>query len=98
MPNLDCNSDCARAKIVLKLRALGCEAKILVEISVRRRGVREYSVERARRMSFLARVEVVLFVLEFVSESVLDAGDDEEERRRCRGGDSFVSSGEGSRC
>jgi len=49
-------------------------------------------------MSFLARVEVVLFVLGFVSESVLDAEDDEEERRRRRGGDSFVSSGEGSRC
>ena len=45
--------------MVLKLRVLGCEAKILVEMSVRRRGAREYSVERARRMSFLARVEVV---------------------------------------
>jgi hypothetical protein len=84
--------------MVLKLRPLGCEAKILVEISVRRRGVREYSVERARRMSFLARVEVALFVLGFVSESVLDAEDDEEERRRRRGRDSFASSGEGSRC
>ena len=84
--------------MVLKLRVLGCEAKILVEMSVRRRGVREYSVERARRMSFLARVEVVLFALGFVSESVLDAEDDEEERRRRRGGDSFESSSEGSRC
>jgi hypothetical protein len=84
--------------MVLKLRVLGCEAKILAEMSVRRRGVREYSVERARRMSFLARAAVVLFVLTFVSESVLDAEDDEEERRRRRGGDSFVSSGEGSRC
>jgi hypothetical protein len=62
MPNLDCNSDWARAKMALKLRVLGCEAKILLLISVRRRRVREYSVERARRMSFFASVVVVLLV------------------------------------
>jgi hypothetical protein len=84
--------------MVLKLRLLGCDVKILVEMSVRRRGAREYSVERARRMSFLARVEIVLFALGFISASVLDAEDDEEERRRRRGGDSFESSGDGSRC
>jgi hypothetical protein len=48
--------------MALKLRVLGWEAKILLLMSVRRRGVREYSVERARRMSFFARVAVVLLV------------------------------------
>lgn len=101
MPNLDWSSDCAKAKICLKLRFDGVEARTLVEMSVRRRGVRAYSVERARRMSFLAKVVVeeaeMLFV--WVSEETEAAGEDEEERRRRRGGEASLElSSEGSRC
>jgi hypothetical protein len=85
--------------MVLKLR-VGWEPKTLVLMSVRRRGVREYSVERARRMSFLARFWVAPAALELESGSELEAVEEEDEERRRRwGGDSFEeSSGEGSRC
>ena len=87
--------------MALKLRVCGWFAKILLLMSVRRSGVRAYSVERARRTSFLARVVVLLLVRaewEDVSEAAADE-EDEEERRRRRGGDSLEElSGEGSRC
>ena len=76
--------------MALKLRVLGWEAKILLLMSVRRRGVREYSVERARRTSFLAKgwvvVVVLLIALGLESGEELDAEEDEkeEERRRRR--------------
>ena len=84
--------------MALKLRVLGWLAKIFVLMSVRRRGVREYSVERARRTSFFARVAVLLLVwAEW--EEVSEAEDEGDERRRQRGGDSLEEfSGEGSRC
>jgi hypothetical protein len=85
--------------MTLKLRVLGWEAKILVLMSVRRSGVREYSVERARRMSFLASVAMVLLVVLEWEEWSEAEEDVEEERRRRPGGDSLEeSSGEGSRC
>lgn len=62
--------------------------------------MREYSVERARRMSFLARFWVAPAALEFESGSELEAEDaEDEERRRRWGGDSFdESAGERPRC
>jgi hypothetical protein len=85
--------------MAFKLRLFDWEAKILVLMSVRRRGVREYSVDMARRTSFFARVAVVLRVWLAWEEWSEAEGEEEGERRRRRGGDSFEeSSGEGSRC
>jgi hypothetical protein len=83
----------------LNLR-VGWEAKALALMSARRRGLRAYSVERARRMSLLARFWAVPAALEFESASELEAEDaeDEERRRRCGGDSSEEPSGEGSRC
>jgi hypothetical protein len=85
--------------MALKLRVCW-EAKTLVLMSVRRSGVREYSVERARRMSFLARFWVAPAALELESGSELEAEDAEDgERRRRWGGDSSEeSAGERPRC
>ena len=82
MPNLDWSSVCAAANIDLKFRPM---AGILAETSVRRRGLREYSVDRASLTSFFARLEV-LFDVGFVSEEA-EASEADEERRRRWGGD-----------
>jgi len=83
MPNLDCSSAWAREKTDLKFRPT---AGILVLTSVRRRGVREYSVERARRTNFFARLAVELEV-EFIPDEAEASEAEEEERRRRWGGD-----------
>ena len=94
MPNLDCSSDCARVKTDLKLRPM---AGILVLTSLRRRGMREYSVERARRTSFFARLEVLVEVVR-VSEDAEAADEDEDEERRRRWGGAVSEESSSSRC
>ena len=73
--------------------------RILEEMSLRRRGVREYSAERARRMSFFTRLsseEAVVLV--WVSASEPEAEESEDERWRRAGGEASEESEEGSLC
>ena len=74
--------------------------RILEEMSLRRRGVREYSEERARRMSFFTRLSTEkALVLVWVSASELESEESsEEERRRRVGGEPSEESREGSLC
>ena len=58
IPKVSFNIVCAASKMARKLReapVLLPSLKILVEMSLRRSGVREYSVDRAKRTSFLTR-------------------------------------------
>lgn len=85
MPNMSLSVRCAEANTFLKDRPCAFESlKTLADMSLRRSGVREYSVDSARRTSFLTSVDSEFVVCESeaaAEEEMLDAADVVDEER-----------------